>query len=80
MRLCVNKGKRNAERDERELCKMLIHRPKAVSLARCKTDIVIWQECPAIKGLETCRMWVFKEGRRVYSCKCLVFSPVCLVI
>lgn len=58
---CMNKYHRSAEHNERELCKMLTHRPKAISLARCKIDIVIWLQCSAVKWPVACRIQVFMD-------------------
>lgn len=49
---CVNKDKRSAEHNERELSKMLTHGPKAVSLVGDKGDtgfLFFLSYCSAVK-------------------------------
>lgn len=71
---------RSAGHNARELDKMLTRWPKAVRLARFKTDLVIWPQCFSNKrACSSQKMGLYGQGEGIYSCRCVILSPVCLV-
>lgn len=77
---CMNKYQRSAEHNERELCKVLTHRPKAISLAGRETDIAIGPQLSAVKWPVAGRTQVFMSRQRRRAIPVNVqFSVLCLV-